>query len=192
MKLKVLDFVFTPNPHAIKFIVNAIITTQPKTVTSIAEAGANGLSEELLRLSGVESIFYLDNFITITKSSYEEWDTLIELAKALIESTDFFPLQAQEAVLADAIPIAVPDDFLNLSQKQQLAVIDSLINHAIRPGLKMDGGDIDLVAFSDNKLTIKYKGACGSCPSSTTTTLRFIEQTLKSKINANIRVALAE
>jgi len=35
----------------------------------------------------------------------------------------------------------------------------------IRKGLKMDGGDIELVDVSDdNVVTVRLKGACAGCP----------------------------
>ena len=36
----------------------------------------------------------------------------------------------------------------------------------IRPQLQMDGGDIELVDVVDNVVSVRLKGACGTCPSS--------------------------
>ena len=35
----------------------------------------------------------------------------------------------------------------------------------VRPSLQADGGDIELISVSDQgKVTVRLKGACGSCP----------------------------
>jgi len=43
---------------------------------------------------------------------------------------------------------------------------------SIRPALKSDGGDVELVRISNNKVYLKLKGACQGCPSSTVTLKR--------------------
>lgn len=53
----------------------------------------------------------------------------------------------------------------------------------IRKGLKMDGGDIELVDVSeDNIVTVKLKGACAGCPFSQMTIKNFVERELKKAI----------
>ena len=69
--------------------------------------------------------------------------------------------------------------------------IQKTIDEFVRPALQGDGGDLTLVSFENNVLTIRYQGACGSCPHASMGTLRFIEQTLKEKINPDITVKMA-
>lgn len=52
----------------------------------------------------------------------------------------------------------------------------------IRKGLKMDGGDIELVDVSENIVTVKLKGACAGCPFSQMTIKNFVERELKKAI----------
>ncbi len=52
----------------------------------------------------------------------------------------------------------------------------------IRKGLKMDGGDIELVDVADNIVTVKLKGACAGCPFSQMTIRNFVERELKKAI----------
>ena len=53
----------------------------------------------------------------------------------------------------------------------------------IRPALQADGGDVELVDVSDEGVvSVRLKGACGSCPMSTMTLKMGIERTLKEKI----------
>lgn len=53
----------------------------------------------------------------------------------------------------------------------------------IRPYLKADGGDAELVEVTDNGLVrIKLTGACGHCPMSTMTLKMGIEKKLRERI----------
>jgi Fe-S cluster biogenesis protein NfuA len=52
----------------------------------------------------------------------------------------------------------------------------------IRVGLRMDGGDIELVDIKENVVYVKLKGACGTCPMATITLKNFVEATLKKEI----------
>lgn len=53
----------------------------------------------------------------------------------------------------------------------------------VRPALQADGGDVELVDVAeDGIVSVRLKGACGSCPMSTMTLKMGIEKTLKEKI----------
>jgi Fe-S cluster biogenesis protein NfuA len=52
----------------------------------------------------------------------------------------------------------------------------------IRAGLKMDGGDIDLVEIKDKVVYVKLKGACGSCPMASVTLKNFVEANIRKEI----------
>jgi len=51
----------------------------------------------------------------------------------------------------------------------------------IRPSLQADGGDVELVDVKDGVVSVRLKGACGSCPMSTMTLKMGIERLLKAK-----------
>jgi NifU-like protein len=68
-------------------------------------------------------------------------------------------------------------------KQQQLDEIELVLNSDIRPGLNMDGGDLQVLDLEDGKkLTVRYEGACGSCGSSVGATLAFIEDTLRRQL----------
>ena len=53
----------------------------------------------------------------------------------------------------------------------------------VRPFLKMDGGNVELLNIDDNNVvTLKLLGACGSCPMSIMTLKAGVEQALKRSI----------
>ena len=54
----------------------------------------------------------------------------------------------------------------------------------IRPALREDGGDVELVGFDDAEGTVqvRLKGACSACPISTMTMKQGIERRLKAAV----------
>ena len=48
----------------------------------------------------------------------------------------------------------------------------------IREGLRVDGGDVELVDVSDGIVTVRLQGHCAGCPFSQMTLKNFIEKEL--------------
>ena len=53
----------------------------------------------------------------------------------------------------------------------------------IRPSLRADGGDVELVDVKDGTISLKLTGACAGCPMSTITLKNGIERLLKEEIS---------
>ena len=68
--------------------------------------------------------------------------------------------------------------------------MDAILDRTIRPSLQADGGDVELVDFEKNILTVQYQGACGGCPSSMTATLDAIRQILRDETSLPIEVVV--
>lgn len=52
----------------------------------------------------------------------------------------------------------------------------------IRPALRQDGGDVELLGFDDGVVQLRLMGACSACPISTITVKQGIERRIKSVI----------
>ena len=52
----------------------------------------------------------------------------------------------------------------------------------IRPALREDGGDVELVGFDDGVVQLRLVGACSACPISTMTVKQGIERRLKTAV----------
>lgn len=59
--------------------------------------------------------------------------------------------------------------------------VESLFDKRIRPGLMMDGGNIELIDVKENKVYVKLLGACGGCPSAMMTLHYGVERILKEE-----------
>ena len=59
--------------------------------------------------------------------------------------------------------------------------VEAALN-VIRPSLRADGGDVELIDVSDGIVTVRLTGACGGCPMATMTLKNGVERTLKDQI----------
>jgi NFU1 iron-sulfur cluster scaffold homolog, mitochondrial len=69
--------------------------------------------------------------------------------------------------------------------------INEIIEKSIRPALKRDGGDLQVVSFTGNTLKISYQGACGCCPHAAMGTLHAIQNVLREQYSKDIVVEMA-
>ena len=61
--------------------------------------------------------------------------------------------------------------------------INQILNE-VRPGLQMDGGDVELKSVKDNIVELEVKGACHGCPMAHLTFNEGIGNLIKQKIPA--------
>ena len=60
--------------------------------------------------------------------------------------------------------------------------VEEVLNQ-IRPSLRADGGDVELVDVKDGIVSVKLTGACSGCPMSTITLKNGIERLLMEEIS---------
>jgi len=72
-----LDVQPTPNVNALKFVLNRRMTEgRSQTFTDPNTAGS-ALARDLLLISGVRQVFFLNDFITVTRLDGADWDALV-------------------------------------------------------------------------------------------------------------------
>ena len=64
----------------------------------------------------------------------------------------------------------------------------TVLEEVIRPRLKQDGGDIELVDIDGSTVSVALRGMCSSCPSSRLTVEGFVQQTLREQVEPDIIV----
>lgn len=57
-----------------------------------------------------------------------------------------------------------------------------LVLERVKPFLKADGGDVELVGLEGGVAKVRLTGACGDCPMATITLRNYVERTLKQEI----------
>lgn len=180
----------TPNPNAVKFVLKEPVSNgAARSYRNATEGADDPLAHSLFEIGGVVSVFYMGNMITVEKEETEDWDDLLpRLAvpiRAAAAATNGAAAVATAAAGAGALGGALG---AVLSDDPRLAEINGILDERIRPYLAADGGWLEIVSLTNNTLTIRYQGACGSCPSSITGTLMAIEGMLKQEIDPELEV----
>ena len=176
--LKILDVDLTPNPQALKFILSEkLLNTETRSFNSAESAVHDPLAKLIFELEGVVSVFYMDKFVTIEKQPAISWSKIQKPFTEIIESFDISKIPAEKSFEGKS-----EDETVTLKK------INEIIDLRIKPALAGDGGGLEVLGFTDNTLSIKYQGACGSCPSSIRGTLVAIENLLRREVNSNISV----
>lgn len=184
---KIADIQETPNPNAVKFILKEPVSSGTSHSFKTIESGADDkLAKSIFNVGDVVSVFYMDKMITVEKTDDAEWDELLPTLAVPIRAAEAVQVtngraKGAAAAVGGAIAAAASDD-------PQIARINELLDERIRPYLASDGGWLEVLELQDATLTIRYEGACGSCPSSLTGTLMAIENMIKEEIDPAITV----
>jgi len=71
---------------------------------------------------------------------------------------------------------------------ERISLIKETMEREIRPQLKADGGDVELIDVDRNKVYVKFLGVCLGCPAAGVTLKELVEAKLKEFIDAEIVV----
>lgn len=184
---KIADIEDTPNPDALKFTLREPLTWGVSHSYDNAEqAAGDELACALFAIEHVTNVFYVDRWLTVTQDGEADWKELVRKIAV--------PLRAAPGAAAqsDATVAAAKTGAQALSERDQdrLDEINVLLDEQIRPYLRGDGGDLHILSLEGDRLIVHYQGACGTCPSSISGTLRGIENLLRT-IEPNIEVVAA-
>lgn len=73
MSFEVAEIQPTPNPNALKFVLDRAIAEQPISFFSPEAARAHPLASKLFALPGVASLLLLGDFVTVNKRPDADW-----------------------------------------------------------------------------------------------------------------------
>lgn len=176
--ITVEDVELTPNPQALKFVVNeTLLKRTARQYGKKEDAASDPLALGIFGLEGVVSVFYMNNFITIEKEKETGWG---KIQKPLIAFLNDFELTS--------IPEEVEKTGMTESESEMYEKINDVIDRLVRPALANDGGGLEVLGLDGNIVKIHYQGACGSCPSAVNGTLRAIENLLRRDVNPELTV----
>ena len=180
---KISDIQETPNPNAVKFILREPVTHGvARQFGSADSAETDALAKSLFEVGNVVSVFYMDNMITVEKEDPADWDELLPtLAVPIRAAESVTPAADAAAGIGGAIAAVTSDD-------PRMLRINEILDEKVRPALMGDGGYVEIMGLQDHTLTIRYQGACGSCPSSLSGTLMAIEGMLKQEVDPELEV----
>lgn len=177
----------TPNPEALKFMVNRqLFSSQALDFRRAEDAEKAPLAKALFEFEFVDGVFFMNNFISITKKPDYQWVELIPKLRTFLHE-----------YIGNDNPLVEPE--LLEEQKQENeeesnsegtlkgedgpeAQIKKILEEHVKPAIEMDGGAIHFKSFEDGVVKVVLKGSCSGCPSSTVTLKNGIEGLLKQVV----------
>jgi Fe-S cluster biogenesis protein NfuA len=172
---KISDIEETPNPNAVKFILR-----EPVSNGVARQYGSADLAEND---SLAKSLFDVGHVVSVEKDDEGDWDELLPALAVPIRAAEAVNSSAAAAAAAVGGPIAALT-----SDDPRLLRINEILDEKVRPALMGDGGYLEVLGLQEHTLSIRYQGACGSCPSSLTGTLMAIESMLKQEVDPELEV----
>jgi hypothetical protein len=76
MGLKVAEIEPTPNPNAMKFVLDRRVWEQPLSFFTADAAQSHPLASELFTIPGVCGLLFLGDFITVSKKPEAQWASI--------------------------------------------------------------------------------------------------------------------
>ena len=174
----------TPNPNAMKFVVNKKIVDNVFEFKSIDETIDSPLAKSLFGFDFVKEVFFDFNFVSLIQHQGNNWDENVMDIREFIRS---FIQDNNTIVFEDRINNNVKTnskvEFDDISKE-----IIKIIDENIKPAVASDGGNILFESYDKNtqKVNVILQGACSGCPSSTVTLKSGIETMLKDMLPGKI------
>ena len=176
----------TPNPEALKYVTNRLL------YRGIADFKDKDLASEwspmaysLMQLPYVKAVYFNNNYVTVTKEPNYDWAEVMLKLKEFIK--DY--LENGGSVVKDGFA-----EFMEKATAQNNAEqfagedgevarrIKDLIDTYVKPGVEMDGGNIEFKSYDNGRVHVIMQGSCSGCPSSTVTLKAGIEGMLKRMV----------
>lgn len=192
--MKVSSIQPTPNPNAFKFLVDQPLAKSGQSLaySKPEQARQDVLAQGMFAIPGIDTLFFCDNFVTVSMTPQADWRAVAEQVTRLLESHipdgDVPPPDHGDEPGHDHNPLAtLPKG----GDPVMLAKINTLLDDRVRPALAGDGGGLQVMGLEGKTLFIRYQGACGSCPSSTAGTLMAIQNLLQAEVDDEMVVTMA-
>ena len=87
--------------------------------------------------------------------------------------------ESSKGVKAKIIPLKAPRRLTNI---QKIKLIEDVFEREVRPTLRKDGGDIELIDVDGDMVLVSLRGACGGCAKSRTTLKEYVEKKLREQV----------
>jgi len=170
-----------PNPNSLKFVVNEVLVPEGMSFDfpDAASAAEAPLAQELFNYPFVDRVFYMSNFVTVTKKAEVEW---VEVQNTIKEHIKNF-LESGKLILDQKAPAQEEVG----EETETVKKIKTILDEYIRPAVEQDGGAITFHSFKDKRVTVTLQGSCSGCPSSTITLKAGIENLFKKMMPEEVQ-----
>lgn len=162
-----------PNPNSLKFVVNEMLIPEGLSYDfpDLESTSHAPLAQELFSYPFVDRVFYMSNFVTVTKKEGVEW---IEVQHVIKDHIKKF-LESGKFIIEAGEPGGEPAQ----EETDTVRKIRTILEEYIRPAVEQDGGAITFHSFREGILKVRLQGSCSGCPSSMITLKAGIENLFK-------------
>jgi NFU1 iron-sulfur cluster scaffold homolog, mitochondrial len=176
----------TPNPEALKYVTNRMLY---KGIADFKDAEMaatwSPMANSLMQLPYVKSVYFNQNYVTVTKEFNYDWEDvklkLKEFIKDYVEQGGVVVSEGfeahMEAINAEQNAVQFAGEDGEIAKK-----VKDLIDMYVKPAVESDGGNIEFKAFEKGRVHVIMQGSCSGCPSSSVTLKAGIEGMLKRMI----------
>ncbi|MCF0216478.1 MAG: NifU family protein [Fibrobacteraceae bacterium] len=162
---------------------------QQKTIDELAQVKVEDIEESLRDNPDVRAIpenapeiFQMKTLIARIAETYPEKKGQAILVRTQMEAIRYRTQTAEGRAEADK-------EWNALTKVQRIERIEEWLHKTVRGTLQGDGGDLEILNLTDdNRLQIRYQGACAGCGSAMGGTLFYIEDELKNNVYYNLTV----
>ena len=127
-----------------------------------------------VRESDLRSVEEITNFTKAGGGCGKCEDRLREILQQTVEGLQVAPQETKKEQ--------------RMTTLQKIKKIEEVLEREIRPTLKKDGGDIELVDVDGDFVTVSLRGACAGCQSSRTTLKVYVEKKLRELVTDSLIV----
>ena len=182
----------TPNPSAMKFVVNKKITDKTLSFKDTNSAQDAPLVKELFNFPFVKEVFMDENYISISKNDTIQWEEAVMEIRGFIKSY----LEEEKNILGPSFNsnnqrtnTTNTDQRLNDTEQEIVKILEEYV----KPAVASDGGNIIFDSYEDANKRVKLvlQGACSGCPSSNFTLKNGIENILKEMLPGKVELVEA-
>lgn len=156
----------TPNPDSRLYLCDQVLAVG-RPLFFVAGTELPDLPSRLLEVPGVRSVLLRDNTVTVERERDVPWDRLDRGVNAAL----------REHLLLCGGPLEGGAD--SVSRDPLEDEIRKVLAETVLPAIHRDGGDLEVLGFSNGVLKVSMTGACRSCPASSATLRLGVEKTLR-------------
>jgi len=169
-----------PNPNTMKFVADCMVFPEGLIFDfpDVESTATSPFARELYKFPYVESVFFMNNFITISKMENVEWEEIKRELKDFI--ADY--IDNKKPLFDEDVKKEKPSSHPTEEDPELVKKIKNVLEEYVKPAVEMDGGAIVFDSFQDGTVKVLLQGSCSGCPSSTITLKAGIENLLTTMI----------
>ena len=183
----------TPNPQSLKFIPGvSVLEDGIMSFHRGDDCARSPFAKKLLAIEGIETVFFANDFLTLTKDPDYDWlhlkpEVLSTIMEHFVAGLPVVLDESKTSPVLESMENPRAYDLNDPIIKQIVEIIDT----RVRPAVAQDGGDISFDRFEEGVVFLKLQGACSGCPSSTATLKSGIENMLRYYVPEVLEVRAA-